>query len=345
MAVALVDHALCSISDVKLRMPSETSDQSDSLIANLINSFSTFAENRCQRKFLVTSRTEYFGGYGSSGTPLTEIQLPAYPIDTSATIYVYEDTNRTFAASSLLTENTNYVVDYASGVVRRMPLQQLVPYGDPYGVYWLGNTRTYPRGAMNDCYWAYGDRTVKIIWTGGLVTKRTAAPATGSAASNGSGALDGSFRYAHATIDSNGYESVASVEVPISVADKTIRYSFSAPGAGNTTRIYRSETNENILYHVADVAGTATFYDDNIADGSLNRSIVPYGAGPRVVPEDLREACATQVMDWFQRRDMPGIVRVSQQAGGVSGGAATFLTRDKVPLLPYVAQVLDTYTP
>lgn len=345
MAVALVDHALCSLSDIKLRMPSETSDQSDSLISNLINSFSTFAENRCGRKFLSTSRTEYFGGFGASGTPLTEIQLQAYPVDTSVSVTVYEDPQRAFGAETLLTENTNYIIDYVAGVVRRIPLAQLVPFYDPALPYNWGLGRNYPRGSMNDVYWAYGDRTVKITWTGGLVTKRSSAPATGSAASNGTGVLDGSFRYCHAVIDSNSYESVASVEVPLTVTDKTVRYSFAAPGASYTVRIYRSESNDNILYHVADVAGTATYYDDNIADGSLNKSITPFSAGPRVVPDDLREACATQVVDWFVRRDMPGIVRVSSQAAGVSGGAATYLTRDKVPLLPYVAQVLDSYTP
>lgn len=342
MAVSLVGHALCSISDVKLRLPQEQSDQTDALIARLINSFSTQAENYTSRKFEITSRTITPDGLTGGGQQISDLVLPAYPIATSPAPQVWEDSERSFGATTLLTENTDYVVDYTNGVIRRISSTILAEHGSSFQ--YFGARLDRPRGFATESLWDFGRQTIKVTWTGGVVTPRTAAPATPSVAANGAGDLDGSYRYGYSVIDSDGNESVVSTEVAVTASSNTMRVTYTDPGAGSTVRLYRSQEGYSTLYHLTDVAGgSGTTYDDNIADGSLDTAVVPYGAGPRVVPDDLLEACAMQVTDWLGRSQEPGIVRISQSGAGAMGGTATF--RDRGTFIPYVQMVLDSYRP
>lgn len=342
MAVSLVGHALCSISDVKLRLPSEQSDQTDALLARLINSFSTQAEQYTSRQFEIKSRTITPDGLTGGGQQLSDLLLPAYPILEDPAPQVWEDELRTFGATSLLTENSDYVVVYENGIIRRIANTILAEHQPSFSYFGSGLDR--PRGFAADASWDYGRKTIKITWTGGIVTPRTAAPATPSVATNGAGSLNGSYRYAYSVIDSDGNESVVSTEIAATASNNTLRLTYTDPGAGSTVRIYRTQEGYSVLYHLTDIAGGAgTTYDDNVSDGSLDTGVVPYGSGPRVVPDDLLEACAMQVVDWAGRSQEPGIVRISQSGSGVMGGTATF--RDRGTFIPYVQMVLDSYRP
>lgn len=341
MSVSLVGHALCSIADVKLRMPSEQSDQSDGLIALLINSFSTQAEQYTGRQFEIKERTIYPDGITNGGQLTSDIVLPAFPIDEDSPPEVYADSERTFAASSQMTEDTDYVVDYANGVIRRISPTILAENQPSYA--YFGSMLDRPRGMSADQWWDFGRKNIKIVWTGGIVTPRPAAPTTPTLTEDvaTSANLSGTFRYCYSTINNTtGYESAASVSVPITVDDKKVVVTFANPGAGYTVRLYRSQEGYSTMYHLVDVAGGATTtYLDDIADGSLNQSLQPKGAGPVVVPDDLREVAMQQVVDWVGRASEPGLVRVSQ----TGSGSATF--RDRNALLPYVKMVLDSYRP
>lgn len=345
MSVSLVGHALCSISDVKLRMPAEQSDQTDALIARLINSFSTQAEQYTGRQFEIKSRTIFPDGMTNGGQPAADIILPAFPIDPDTPPDVRVDAERAFGSATVLTEDTDYVVDYANGIVRRI-CPNLLAENQPSYAY-FGAILDRPRGMAADNPWDFGRKNIKIVWTGGITVPRPAAPATPSLAEDGSGSahLKGTFRYCYSVINNTtGYESVASVEVPITINNKKIIVTFTNPGAGHAVRLYRSQEGYSAMYHLADVPGGATTtYLDDIADGSLDQSRNPESPGPVVVPDDLREAAMMQVTDWLGRAQDPGIIRVSQSGGGMPGGTATF--RDKQAFIPYVRMVLDSYRP
>lgn len=340
-SVSLVGHALCSIADVKLRLPQDQSDQADALIAVLINSFSTYAENYTQRKFQYTARTSYFDGVNESGSAIAEIQLPAFPIASSPALQIWQDSSRAFASDALLTENTDYVINSDTGTVRKISPTIFADMQPSYSYY--GARLERPRGMGTDCWFAFGHKTIKVTWTGGIVTARAASPTTPTLAEGASGVLSGTYRYGYSTINASGEETALSVEAPITVTDKRVTVTFVNPGAGYTVRLYRSQEGYSTLYHLADVAGGATTtYSDNIADGSLDQGVAPYGAGPLSVPDDLREAAMMQVTDWFGRRNEPGVSRVSSSGGNAfPGGSASY--QDKMPILPFVGMVLDTY--
>lgn len=335
--MALVSGAPCSIADVKGHLDPGKSNADDATIELMINAFAASFERITERRLALTARTEYFdaSGAGLAGGPTALLRLPAYPISESPAPVIYDDPARAFAASTLLTENADYVVDYRNGLIRKISASWFeLGFSSPNRV---GPGTVYSH--MTPDSFRPGRLSIKVTWTGGLVTPRPAGPAAPSVAANGAGNVNGTVRYRIATITS-GVETVASTSTAFVANNNIARLTFAAPGASSTTRIYRMKSGQSIYYRVADVAGTATQYDDNIADGSLDTATLAKEEGPISAPDDLREACVMQTTLWFQRRSDPGRISIS----GTGQGQVVYARADRGALLPFVQSVFDSYT-
>lgn len=94
-----------------------------------------------RRRLDKTDRTEIF-----DGERLPSIFVDAYPIDTGATLQVWQDADRVFGSDTLLTKDDDYFVYDLAGEFRHVSR------------------------------WPRGNRILQIQWTGGLLT----AHATGT---------------------------------------------------------------------------------------------------------------------------------------------------------------------
>jgi hypothetical protein len=345
MAVSLLAQALCSLDDVKLHLASYNSGANDDLLARLINSFTAASEKHCHRSWLYGQRTEYFdsGFPGSTGGVTSRLFVTAPPIASSPAITVNDDPQgHTFASITQLVQNTDYVVNYNNGMIEKMtPLW-----------YDVGFTQSPRRSTFRRELRIYGFQpgiqSIQVVYTGGLVTPRSDAPALPTLSTSGSG-LTGAYLYRISTITGSdpNTETVATVPGNITLTNQGGHLVFANPGTGFSTNIYRSKdqgasgTVNPICYFVASVAGDSggnQSYTDTTLDTSLTTAITAPNEGPITVPDELREACATQVVDWFMRRDKPGEIGMTQ----TGQGGVTFI-RKQGPYLQIVDEILKQY--
>lgn len=327
MATSLVRHALCSVRDVKLRLDETMGTTKDELLISLINSISTHAQDRTGREFEIKARTKLFDG------PIGTLALPAYPVDSAETFEVFADRERAFAAATELTLNTNFTVDYPEGIIHYLGTN-IFDAG-------FGGTRLFTP-QMRGQGLGYGPQSIKVNWTGGIITPTPAAPALPSVADDGAGVLTGIFRWRIAKYTTaTGIETAATASVTLELAAKKALLGFANPGVGAETRIYRTGASENESFYLATVAGTsggAQTYSDNNLDAVLDTTISAPEAGPLVVPEGLRGAAASQVAHWYKNRNDDARVQQSQSMGG-----SIIFTRDGKPLLPFVTSAICEY--
>lgn len=169
MALTLVSHALCGLEDARQHYAADTSSQHDDYLTQAINAFSTAAEEMCGRHFEITERTEYFdaGIPGGPKGPTAQIALSAFPISLTATLTIYDDNRRQFASSSLLTVNTDYVVNYDLGTITRISTRYFDAGFDLTGGGW-GRGRF--QAELDPPHFTPGVQSIKVTYTGGLVT-------------------------------------------------------------------------------------------------------------------------------------------------------------------------------
>jgi len=70
-------------------------------------------EEQTDRVLVKQSITEYF----DIGPQRNKVILRGYPVATSPAVQVWEDSEWSFASGDLLTENTDYKVDYGKGII------------------------------------------------------------------------------------------------------------------------------------------------------------------------------------------------------------------------------------
>lgn len=106
--------ALCSVAEARAALKIDSANTSEtSILEDLINRASSFANKFTGRQLLQASFAEYYDGDGSG-----ELMLNNYPIQSVTT--VHDDPNRDFGASSLLVVDDDYVLDTAGGIILAM---------------------------------------------------------------------------------------------------------------------------------------------------------------------------------------------------------------------------------
>jgi len=170
----LVPYALCSVADVKLGLDDGTGADADELLILLINGFSKDAQNEIGFALETTERTELFGigMAGGPGGPTQSVTVAAPPIDPAADLEVYSDAARLFPASSLLVENTDYVVNRETGTITKIS-QQWLEAGFQTGFPHSGRNGRLPGeqlyGGFPRAGFATGIQALKVVYTGGVV--------------------------------------------------------------------------------------------------------------------------------------------------------------------------------
>lgn len=312
--VELASNAFCSVGDVKRYAQFDTAGtgSNDAFFAAMINAFSAHAERVCGRAFEYSSRTEFHdGAEGAFGQlPRRELFLKAPPVDAGASFAVYDDPDLAFGASTLLTKDSDYVVNTALGLVTRLA------------------------GAN----FTAGTQSVKVVYTGGLVRARAVSPAA-PALSLSAGALTGIYQWA-LTHEQGGRESLLGAVAEDDLDSEQGSLTFTDPGPGVTVHVYRNKAGGSVFYRVTSVAGVTLNASLNVADNTPDLDLGEQAPeeGPAEVPGDLKEACAAQVVEWTNRRARPGVSMFT----GTGTGQVVYPRREDA-LLPWVNEVLRAY--
>lgn len=342
--MSLDANALCSLVDAK-RYADQLDDSgaSDAFYEQLINGFSTAAAKYCGREWPTVERIEYFdaGIHGGPGGGTNRLFLRGFPVDLTATFKVYNDPTYSFAEDTLLTRNSDYVVNAALGVVAKLS-PAIFEVGFVNSPVW-GNDRF--QAELQGAFFTPGRQVVKVQYTGGLLTARPGPPGMPSVEAGVGAGLLGQYRYAITTVvEATGIESVATDAVQIVANETDLVLTWSNPGAGKRTRIYRTRADATTLYLLTAVAGFGTpglatqSFSDATPDDQLTTGTRPPDAGPVTIPEDLRTACMAQVTHWFSQRNKPGVFDYQS-----TGEGRVVFERIRQPFLPFVTTILDHY--
>jgi hypothetical protein len=108
-------YALTTLDRVKMRLSNVPSDW-DSLFESLINEVTDFIEGQCGRRFgKTTYPNEIYNGYNTNEQLRTKLFVKNYPIKTITSFQYKTATNPDVWANF---SATDYIVDYANGIIR-----------------------------------------------------------------------------------------------------------------------------------------------------------------------------------------------------------------------------------
>ena len=121
--MALSDYALVTPTELKTYRGAEGSDE-DARLTDAINRATFWLEGETNRKFITRgSVTEYHSTRGQS-----TIQLSQWPLISVTSIHESTASPRAYDSGSLLTADTDYVMDAETGQVHRLRSSELSPW-------------------------------------------------------------------------------------------------------------------------------------------------------------------------------------------------------------------------
>lgn len=135
------DKRLVTVADAKLELRVTTNDN-DALLAKIIDRVSDRFNGHFARTLVYPDAA--WTEFHTIREPRVRLWLRDYPVLASPAIQVWEDQNRVFDASSLLTEDDDYVVDRERGVLTRV-------------------------SGSDEILWEAGVRVVKVVYHAGYV--------------------------------------------------------------------------------------------------------------------------------------------------------------------------------
>lgn len=106
--------ALATVAEAKVVLKVPSGSTEDAVLEDLINRASAWANRHTGRQLLEADYEEFYDGDGSD-----ELMLNNYPVLEIAS--VHDDPIREFGASSLLVEDTDFLVDAAAGILTGLP--------------------------------------------------------------------------------------------------------------------------------------------------------------------------------------------------------------------------------
>ncbi len=131
-----------------------------------------------------------------------------------------------------------------------------------------------------------GDPVVYFRTTEEGVIPDPGIPTAPTAALNGAGNISGAIEYSIAFTTVNGETIIGPESEQIAATSNTIRLTNIPIGGPNTVgrRIYRQKDGDEIWKLVATIPDNVTTqYDDNVPDGSLGASPVPFSTAERII--------------------------------------------------------------